>query len=108
MNYPKYEAYKDSGVEWLGDIPESWELLKLKRSVNGCINGLWGNDPKANDNDIVVLRVADFDREKLVINNSKLTFRNINKGTLKHEVRHFRMIDDNPPGEQILPAAYCN
>ncbi|MGT3764470.1 restriction endonuclease subunit S [Vibrio cholerae] len=23
---PKYEAYKDSGVEWLGDIPSSWEL----------------------------------------------------------------------------------
>ncbi|HCP7380195.1 restriction endonuclease subunit S [Escherichia coli] len=23
---PKYEVYKDSGVEWLGDIPSSWEL----------------------------------------------------------------------------------
>lgn len=23
---PRYEAYKDSGVEWLGDIPSSWEL----------------------------------------------------------------------------------
>lgn len=23
---PKYEAYKNSGVEWLGDIPSSWEL----------------------------------------------------------------------------------
>ncbi len=24
---PKYEAYKDSGVEWLGDIPEKWNIL---------------------------------------------------------------------------------
>ena len=23
---PKYEAYKDSGIDWLGEIPESWEL----------------------------------------------------------------------------------
>lgn len=23
---PKYEAYKESGVEWLGSIPESWDL----------------------------------------------------------------------------------
>lgn len=26
---PKYEAYKDSGVEWLGDVPVSWELTRL-------------------------------------------------------------------------------
>ncbi|RLV60499.1 restriction endonuclease subunit S [Parashewanella curva] len=27
---PKYEAYKDSGVEWLGDIPEGWKAIKMK------------------------------------------------------------------------------
>ena len=26
----QYEAYKDSGVEWLGEIPEHWEVKKLK------------------------------------------------------------------------------
>lgn len=26
-----YEHYKDSGVEWLGDIPEHWSLLPTKR-----------------------------------------------------------------------------
>ncbi|MGL6336207.1 restriction endonuclease subunit S [Aeromonas jandaei] len=26
---PKYEAYKDSGVEWIGEIPKDWELTKL-------------------------------------------------------------------------------
>lgn len=26
-----YEKYKDSGVEWIGDIPEHWEVRKLKR-----------------------------------------------------------------------------
>jgi len=24
--FPKYAAYKDSGVEWLGEIPEDWEI----------------------------------------------------------------------------------
>ena len=28
MKYKKYPSYKDSGVEWLGDIPENWNLLK--------------------------------------------------------------------------------
>lgn len=27
--FARYQAYKDSGVEWLGEIPENWELLKL-------------------------------------------------------------------------------
>jgi type I restriction enzyme S subunit len=28
--YPKYPAYKDSGVEWLGEIPDHWKLLSNK------------------------------------------------------------------------------
>jgi len=28
--YKPYPAYKPSGVEWLGDIPEGWEAQKLK------------------------------------------------------------------------------
>jgi type I restriction enzyme S subunit len=27
---PRYEAYKDSGVEWLGEIPAHWEEKRLK------------------------------------------------------------------------------
>jgi type I restriction enzyme S subunit len=26
--FPKYERYKDSGVEWLGEIPEHWEVRR--------------------------------------------------------------------------------
>lgn len=29
-NYQKYEKYIDSGVDWIGDIPEGWEVRKLK------------------------------------------------------------------------------
>lgn len=27
---PRYEAYKESGVEWIGELPESWEVRRLK------------------------------------------------------------------------------
>ena len=30
MSFPSYPQYKDSGVEWLGDEPEHWELRRLK------------------------------------------------------------------------------
>ena len=30
MKYKRYPKYKDSGVEWIGEIPEGWEVKKLK------------------------------------------------------------------------------
>lgn len=30
----KYSSYKDSGVEWLGEIPKEWEIKKLKFTAN--------------------------------------------------------------------------
>ena len=34
MSFPRYERYKDSGVEWLGEVPEHWVILKLKYLCN--------------------------------------------------------------------------
>ena len=28
--FKPYPAYKDSGVEWLGEIPAHWEVKRLK------------------------------------------------------------------------------
>lgn len=29
MSFPRYEAYKDSGVEWLGEVPRHWKHARL-------------------------------------------------------------------------------
>ena len=36
MSFPRYEKYKDSGVAWLGEVPEHWsaEPLKVAASFN--------------------------------------------------------------------------
>ena len=31
MKWAAYRQYKDSGVEWLGEIPAHWRLLSIKR-----------------------------------------------------------------------------
>lgn len=36
--YRRYERYKDSGVEWIEEIPEEWEVTHLKR-VFKIVNG---------------------------------------------------------------------
>jgi len=30
MSFPKYDRYKDSGVEWLGEVPEHWDVKRLR------------------------------------------------------------------------------
>lgn len=30
MAFPKYESYKDSGEDWIGEVPEHWDVLRTK------------------------------------------------------------------------------
>lgn len=34
MSFPRYSAYKDSGVEWLGQVPEHWDVVRLKQACD--------------------------------------------------------------------------
>ncbi|RRV16664.1 restriction endonuclease subunit S [Pseudomonas sp. s199] len=36
--FPTYPAYKDSGVEWLGEVPEHWQIKAL-RYLSVCLDG---------------------------------------------------------------------
>ncbi len=40
----KYESYKDSGIEWIGEIPSHWEAMKLGMLLSANDGGVWGND----------------------------------------------------------------
>ena len=34
----RYESYKDSGIQWLGEVPEHWEIKRLKFSIKNISN----------------------------------------------------------------------
>ena len=69
-------ALKDSGVEWLGRVPEHWRVARLKWSIAGCINGVWGGEPEGED-DLLCVRVADFDRASSRVSLKKPTYRSV-------------------------------
>jgi len=77
MNHPRYPEDKSSGVEWLGDVPGHWEVKRLKWTVTGCFNGIWGDEADAGDDDIICVRVADFDRECFCVELAEPTIRNV-------------------------------
>lgn len=74
-----YPAYKDSGVEWLGQVPDQWQVRKVSRCLKNVVSGVWGEEPSdANmDEHVVCVRVADFDITKLRVSKQKLTVRAI-------------------------------
>ena len=76
--YQRYPEYKDSEVEWLGEIPSEWSVQNIKSVIKKQYPGIWGDEELGDKNDIKCLRVADFDFNKLSYHQVK-TIRNISQ-----------------------------
>jgi type I restriction enzyme S subunit len=50
MSFPRYAAYKPSGVEWLGEVPEHWEVKRMA--------SLYSEVVEAGNEDLPVLSVS--------------------------------------------------
>ena len=61
--YRPYPAYKDSGIEWLGEIPAHWVELPLKRIARIDNSGSYGEEPESNDRVLAVATTAQIDTE---------------------------------------------
>lgn len=121
MGYKRYERYKDSGVDWIGEVPEGWEVNRLKNSIKSCKNGIWGKEPEGNHNDIPCIRVADFDRNNLVVDINDITYRNYSENKQREYLLNVGdlLIEKSGGGEKQLvgfvvsynhqlPAVYSN
>ncbi|OOF78903.1 hypothetical protein BKG96_04240 [Rodentibacter caecimuris] len=66
-----FEQYKPSGVAWLGDVPEHWEVKRLK-FLGEIVLGLTysPDDISTDENDILVLRSSNVQNGKLAFNDN--------------------------------------
>jgi type I restriction enzyme, S subunit len=56
----KYEKYKPSGYEWIGDVPEHWSVKRLKHLGAAIIGMTYGpNDVSESEEDMLVLRSSN-------------------------------------------------
>ncbi|HHN8621899.1 TPA: restriction endonuclease subunit S [Escherichia fergusonii] len=67
---PKYEVYKDSGVEWIGKIPEHWNLKSLKRVVKEHSGNGFPIELQGQAGDIPFLKVSDLSCEGILVDKS--------------------------------------
>lgn len=75
---------KDSGVEWIGQIPNLWSSIRIKNIIAQRDAGAWGELEQGNNNDVICIRVADFDYSHFTIQNNKdYTLRNYSDFQIK-------------------------
>lgn len=80
----KYPTYKDSGIAWIGEIPEGWDCITLKRVFSNRDGGAWGEEAKNNENDRICIRIADFDYPRMTIKHDiNYTVRNYAQDVIK-------------------------
>lgn len=65
-----------SSQRWRGTPPPHWPLKRLKWSISGLHSGIWGDEPDG-ENDIICIRVADFDRIRGSVSNEPPTTRSV-------------------------------
>lgn len=65
MSFPRYARYRDSGVEWLGEVPEHWTVLSLGRVTTEKCDGPFGSGLKSEhyvDAGVRVIRLQNIRR----------------------------------------------
>jgi type I restriction enzyme S subunit len=58
MSFPRYPKYKDSGVEWLREVPEHWEVRRL-RQIGPLLKGSGGSKEDIVENGVPCVRYGD-------------------------------------------------
>lgn len=61
-----YPAYKDSGVPWLGEVPEHWEVRRLKQTFRKIVGGSTPTSGESSfwDGDVIWVTPADVSRSE--------------------------------------------
>jgi type I restriction enzyme, S subunit len=55
----KYDSYKDSGVEWIEEIPNHWDSGDMKYQLSNNDGGVWGSDVENEGEGTVVIRSTE-------------------------------------------------
>lgn len=57
MSLPRYPTYKDSGVEWLGEVPGHWGIRSFRHCLSELFNGLTSTQVDEGEATVPVTRI---------------------------------------------------
>ena len=98
----KYEKYKDSGVEWIGNVPEHWEVMKMNYACDVITDFVASGSFADMKNNVTYLDEPDF---AMLVRTADLSQKekNIPKVYISKESYKFLSNSNLFGGEIILP-----
>lgn len=69
--YKPYSKYKDSGIQWIGEIPEEWKVHRLKFLIETPVTDGPHETPEFISEGIPFLSVDSIQGGKLVFENCR-------------------------------------
>ena len=94
MSFPKYEKYKDSGVEWIGPVPKHWDQkwlsLLAEESNHSFVDGPFGSDLKTGDyldSGIPLIQLNNIRDGKHLLSNLKFISKSKRDQLLRHTTK---------------------
>ena len=95
LPYPTYDSYKDSGVEWLGEIPRHWEVKKITHLYDNIGSG---TTPSSSNNkyyggNINWLQTGDLNDSKINTTSKRIT---------SLALQHFSTLKIYPVGSLVI------
>ena len=94
--FEKYDAYKDSGVEWIGNIPAKWSLKKIShifRNIGSGTTPLSGSDIYYKNGYINWLQTGDLNDGYIDETSKKIT---------EKALRHYSTLKQYPKGSLVV------
>lgn len=76
MKLERYENYKDSGIEWIGEIPAHWDLKRIKDIFileRGKFTHRPRNDPRLYDGNYPFIQTSEVSQANMYIRNYQQT-----------------------------------
>jgi type I restriction enzyme S subunit len=85
MSFPRYESYKDSGVEWLKDIPSHWDDMPLKAIASHNDEVL--DERTADDYEILYVDISSVDGTAGIVAKEAMPF-SVAPSRARRRVKH--------------------
>lgn len=103
---------RPSGIDWIGDVPVHWAKSRIKHHICRSAAGVWGEDEKGNEDDVVCFRIADFNYGERRLGFDKITLRNIDAKQLEGRLlSEGDLLIEKSGGGDATPVGrvvYCN
>ena len=89
MKLKPYPKYRDSGIKWIGEIPEGWEVRKLKQVTSIMISNV-DKKSKPNEEEVLICNYNEVYNNEFITSNlnfmkATASIEQINKFSIKKE-----------------------